>query len=88
MEHSRNNLVEELLPILWAYHTTYKVTTRATPFLLTYGAEVVVLLEITHMSSRVEAFKLGANEEGMRLALDLIDEVRDEANAKIVEYQK
>ena len=24
----------------------------------------------------------------MRFALDLIDEVRDEANAKIVEYQK
>ena len=24
----------------------------------------------------------------MRLALDLIDEVRDEANAKIVEYHK
>ena len=24
----------------------------------------------------------------MRLALDLIDEIRDEANAKIVEYQK
>ena len=28
------------------------------------------------------------NEEGLRLALDLIDEVRDEANAKIVEHQK
>ncbi|KAK1372947.1 hypothetical protein POM88_029140 [Heracleum sosnowskyi] len=27
-------------------------------------------------------------EEGLRLALDLIDEVRDEANAKIVQHQK
>ena len=40
------------------------------------------------MSSRVKAFESEANNEGMRLALDLIDEVRDEGNAKIVEYQK
>ena len=44
--------------------------------------------DITHLSSRVEAFEPGANEEGMRLALDLIDEVRNEANVKIVEYHK
>ena len=43
VEHSRNNWVEDLLPILWAYRTTCKVTTRATYFLLAYGAEVVVL---------------------------------------------
>ena len=80
--------MEKLLPILWVYRTTYKITTGATPFLLTYGAEVVIPLEITHVSSWVEAFKPEANEQGMRLALDLIDKVRDEANAKIVEYQK
>ena len=89
VKHSRNNWVEELLPILWVYRTTCKVTTGATPFLLAYGAETVVPVEITHMSSRVEAFKSEANiHEGMRLTLDLIDEVRDEANAKIVEYKK
>ena len=80
--------MEELLSMLWAYRTTYKVTTGPTPFVLAYGAEVVVSLEITHVSSRVEAFEPGVNDKGMRLALDLIDEVRDEANAKIVEYQK
>ena len=80
--------MEELLPILWAYRTTCKVTTGPTPFLLAHGVEVVVPLEITHISSRVEAFDPEANEEGMRLALDLIIEVRDEANSKIVEYHK
>ena len=60
----------------------------ATPFLLAYGAETVVPLEITHVSIRVEAFEPEANEEGMRLSLDLINEVRNEANAKIVEYHK
>ncbi|KAK1366125.1 hypothetical protein POM88_041686 [Heracleum sosnowskyi] len=88
VERSRNTWVDELLPILWAYRTTCKVTTRATPFMLAYGAEAVVPVEITHTSPRVEAYEPEENEEGMRLALDLIDEVRDEANAKVVEHQK
>ena len=33
-----------------AYRTTCKVTTQATPFLLAYGAEVVVPVEISHTS--------------------------------------
>ena len=64
------------------------MTTSATPFLLAYGAEAVVPLKITHVSPRIEAFESEANEQGMKLALDLIDEVSDEANAKIVEGQK
>ena len=88
VDHSRSNWVDELLPILQAYRTTYKVTTGATPFLLAYGDETIVPLKITHVSTKVEDFEPESNEEGMRLALDLIDEVRDKANAKIVEYQK
>lgn len=80
--------MDELLLILWAYRTNCKVTTGATPFLLAYGDEAVVPLEIMHASPRVEAYEQETNEEGMRLALDLIDEVRDEANAKNVEHQK
>ncbi|XP_074337053.1 uncharacterized protein LOC141674234 [Apium graveolens] len=44
VERSRNTWVDELLPIQWAYCTTCKVTTEATPFMLTYGAEAVVPL--------------------------------------------
>ncbi|XP_074346993.1 uncharacterized protein LOC141685812 [Apium graveolens] len=88
VERSRNTWVDELLPILWAYHTTCKVTTKATPFMLAYGAEAVVPLEITHGSPRIEAYESETNEEGMRLALDLIDEVRDEANARNAEHQR
>lgn len=37
---------EERLPvILWAYHTTYKVTTGHTPFQLMYGQEIVMPME-------------------------------------------
>ncbi|XP_074355797.1 uncharacterized protein LOC141695452 [Apium graveolens] len=88
VERSRNTWVDELLPILWAYRTTCKVTTEATPFMLAYGVEEVVPLEITHGSPRIEAYEPETNEEGIRLTLDLIDEVRDEANACNAEHQR
>ncbi|XP_074377382.1 uncharacterized protein LOC141718908 [Apium graveolens] len=87
VECSRNNWLDKLLPILWAYRTTSKVTTEATPFMLTYRAEVVVSLEIIYGSPRVESYKPKTNEEGMRLTLDLINEVRDEANTHNDEHQ-
>ncbi|XP_074336023.1 uncharacterized protein LOC141673189 [Apium graveolens] len=76
VERSRNTWEDELLPILWAYCTTCKGTTEATPFMLAYRAEAVVPLEITHGPPRVEAYEPKANEEGIRLALDLIDDVK------------
>lgn len=45
-------------------------------------------LEITHTSPMVQQFEPEANEGEMRLALDIIDEVQDQANAKIMEIQK
>ena len=45
-------------------------------------------VEISHTSPRITAFEPEANEEGMKLVLDLIDEVRDKTHAKIIEYQK
>ncbi|XP_074377556.1 uncharacterized protein LOC141719073 [Apium graveolens] len=86
IEKSRNNWVDEILPILWAYRTTCRVTTGVTPFMLAYGAEAVIPVEISHSSPKIQAYNAEENEEGQRLALDLIDEVRDAAHAKIVEY--
>ncbi|XP_074346868.1 uncharacterized protein LOC141685676 [Apium graveolens] len=84
---SRNTWVDELLPIVWAYRTTCKVTTEATPFMLAYGAEALVPLEITYGSPRIEDYESETNKEGMRLALDPIDEVRVEASARNTEHQ-
>lgn len=77
-----------MLPILWSYRTTNRVTIRATPFMLAYGAEAVVLIEIIHSSPRIRAYEPESNEEGMRLYLNLIYEVKDEANANNPKYQK
>lgn len=77
-----------MLPILWVYQTTYKATTETIPFLLAYGVEAVVPMKITHTSPEIEAYEPETNEEGIRLTLDLIDEVRDEAYAKNAEHQR
>ncbi|XP_074337745.1 uncharacterized protein LOC141674946 [Apium graveolens] len=73
VERARNTWVDELLLILWAYRTPCKVIIKATLFMLAYRAEVVVPIEITHRSPRIEAYEPETNEEGMRLALDLIE---------------
>ncbi|XP_074374371.1 uncharacterized protein LOC141714771 [Apium graveolens] len=88
IEKSRNNWVDKIFPILWAYRTTCRVTTRATPFILEYGAKAVIPVEISHSSPRIQAFNAKENEEGKRLTLNLIDKVRDAAHAKIMEYLK
>lgn len=64
VKRSRNKWVDEVLPILWAFRTTYKVTTGATPFLLSYGAEVVVPLEMSYTSPRIKEYEPEANQEG------------------------
>ncbi|XP_074336008.1 uncharacterized protein LOC141673174 [Apium graveolens] len=66
IERSRNTWAYELMPILWAYRTTCKVTTEDTPFMVAYGTEVVVPLEITHGSLRIKAYEPETNEEGIR----------------------
>ncbi|XP_074346905.1 uncharacterized protein LOC141685716 [Apium graveolens] len=86
IEKSKNNLVDEILPILWDYQTTCRITTGATPFMLAYGAKAVVLVEISHSTPKIQAYNAEEKEEGKRLALDLVDEVRDEAHDKIVDY--
>lgn len=55
--------------------------------MLRYGAVAVVLVEIMHSFLRARASESELNEEGIRLALDLIDEVRDETNARNLEHQ-
>jgi len=35
----------KLIPTLWAYCTTYKVTTQATLFALMYGIEAILPIE-------------------------------------------
>ena len=64
--------LDELPGVLWAYRTMVRTPTGETPFKLAYGSEAVIPAEV-HMANHKD------NEEQLRLNLDLIDEVRLDA---------
>jgi hypothetical protein len=79
---------EELPSILWAYRTTVRISTGETPFQMTYGSEAVVPVEIGLTTLRTSTYDDQQNEEQLCLNLDLIDEVKETAEARIKRYQE
>ena len=57
------------------------------PFRLTYGTEVVIPVEVGVTSIRREVFNEDNNNDQLRVNLDYLDEVRDEASQKMTKYQ-
>ncbi|XP_042455876.1 uncharacterized protein LOC122040581 [Zingiber officinale] len=79
--------VDELPSVLWAFRTTPKEGIEATPFHLVYGSEVVVPVEVSVESDRIQHYSEG-NAEQRLLELDLVDEVRVKAAVCLKAYRK
>ena len=79
--------LDELPEVLWAYKTTVRTPTRETPFKLAYGSEVVIPTEVHMANHRVVKYQDEDNEKQFRLNLDLIDEVRMNAEQRIARYK-
>ena len=79
---------DKLLGVLWAYRMTVRTPTEETPFKLAYGSEAVIPAEVHMANHRVMKYQDGNNEEKLRLNLDLIDEVRMDAEQRIARYKK
>ena len=60
---------------------------RETPFKLAYGSEAVIPAEVHMANHRVMTYQDKDNEEQLRLNLDLIDEVRTDAEHKTARYK-
>ena len=73
---------------MWAYRTTARTPTGETPFRLTYSIEAVILAEVGITSMRREVFHEGSNNDKLRVNLDYLDEVKDEASHKMMKYQQ
>ena len=71
-----------------AYQTTPRATIGETPFSLTYGFEAIVPTEISLATYRVASYDDQLNEEVLRVALDLVDEKRDEAYLHMVAFKQ
>lgn len=65
LEGAKENWAEDLLNFLWAYRTTPRRSMGETPFVMTYGAEAIILIEISLMSMRVDNYNQSDNEARM-----------------------
>jgi len=82
LEKAKGTWVDEVPRILWAYHTTPQSTTKETPFSLVYGSDAMILVEIQESSPWFQNFVIEESNEGRRVNLDLLDEVREQAHVK------
>nr|XP_023905140.1 uncharacterized protein LOC112016914 [Quercus suber] len=88
LDDAKGSCPEELPNVLWAYRTTARTPTGETPFRLIYGIEAVIPVEVGITSIRREVFNEEVNDDHLRLNLDFLDEVRDKACSRMVEYQQ
>ena len=79
---------EELPNVLWAYRTIARTPTGETPFRLSYGTEAVILVEVGVTSTRQAAFSEEGNDEELRINLDCLDEVRENASSRMEKYRQ
>ena len=80
--------VDEMGSVLWAYRTTPRIPTGESPFSLAYGTEAMIPLEIGLPSSRVEQYHEPDNSESRRADLDLLPELRNEAQIRMASYRQ
>ena len=64
-----------------------RTPTGETPFKLAYESEAVILAEVHMANHRVMLYQEKDNAEQLRLNLDLIDEVRMDAEHRIAKYK-
>nr|CAN74751.1 hypothetical protein VITISV_043770 [Vitis vinifera] len=82
---------EKLSFALWAYHTSFRTSIGATPFLLVYGMEVALPIEIEVGSLRIDLEHQITEIDWLRARygqLNLIDEKRLRATDHMHAYQK
>ncbi|KAI5342405.1 hypothetical protein L3X38_010280 [Prunus dulcis] len=81
---------ERINEALWAYRTTYRTPTQATPYSLVYSVEAVLLLESQLPSLRMAIQEGLTDEENVKLRLqelEALDEKRLEAQQRLECYQ-
>ncbi|GJW94395.1 reverse transcriptase domain-containing protein [Tanacetum coccineum] len=71
--------LEEISHILWAHRTMIKSSNGETPFLLTYGMEGVIPVEIGMPALRTAKMDMIKNDEALEINLDLLEERKERA---------
>ena len=87
LEGTKGVWLDELPSVLWACKMSVRAPTGETPFKLAYGSEVIMPAEVHMTNHRVMKYGDEENEEQLFLDLNLIDEVRMNAEQRTVRYK-
>ena len=85
-EKAKGIWLDELPEFLWAYRITAHTPTGETHFHLAYGHKAVIPVEVEQTSYQGCHHDERRNEEGMRLQLNLLDEVKATAEQRVARY--
>ena len=75
LEWAKRKWVDELSEVLWAYWTTSRRPTEASPFAVTYGMEVIIQIEIGMPTIKTIVQGQRDNDEELVRHLDWVDEI-------------
>ncbi|XP_022880395.1 uncharacterized protein LOC111397623 [Olea europaea var. sylvestris] len=78
---AKNNLPDELPSILWAYKISHKTATGETPFMLAFGLEATIPINL----ATIKKFETNVEEQTTE-HLDLLEEVREQASLRTANY--
>ena len=88
LDDAKERWVEELPHVLWTYRTMPRWLTGETPFSMTYGAKVVLLLETSFSTLKTGTFTPSNNDELLERGLDFIEEKRENAMIQLAYYHQ
>ena len=74
----------KLLDILWTLRTSPTTATGESPYLLAYGTEAMIPVELEVPSERVTVFNPTTNVTGLQLNMDLLEERRDKTHLRTI----
>ena len=65
LDSAKGKWADVLPNVLWAYQTTPRRSTGETPFSMTFGTKVMILMEVGLLSMRTADFSPSANDAFM-----------------------
>ncbi|XP_074378001.1 uncharacterized protein LOC141719521 [Apium graveolens] len=88
LQESKSKCPEEFPNIQWAYRTSPRTSIEETHYKFAYGTEAMLPIKAGSPSHREINFDEIDNEEGLMINIKLIDEVRDQAIARMEKYNE
>ncbi|GKC05187.1 reverse transcriptase domain-containing protein [Tanacetum coccineum] len=79
LDERSKDWIRELSHVLWSHRIMIKSSNGETPFLLTYGTEAVIPVEIGMPTLRTREVDPTKNDEALEINLGLIEEKREQA---------